>query len=225
MMKKSFSFILSLVLFISMFSFSDSNAFAAGNIDSTIQTKNIEGEYTFEEITALEKYVSVNHEGLFILDTTSAVKDGVKLELLDGQQRYFDSLNLEIKEGKLKANKNLEITDLEITNFDYNLLNGEISLFAKCNGVSKKAVSHWWGKSSKFNSCDADKFAADLASVAAGAAGAGILSIWIPGMGWASIVSSAYCALYSSRVYANNSNSTGVIVDMTWAMVYNITPQ
>lgn len=223
-MKKSFNFMLSLVLIISMFSFSSFNVFAAENVESTIQTKNIEGEFTFEDIMSLEKYVSVNHEGLFNLDTTSAVKDGVSLELLEGQQRYFDSLNLEINEGKLKANKNLEITNLDSNSNTY-LPNGEISLFANCNGKTTNPVEYWWGKSRKFNSCDANKFAADLASVAAGAAGAGILAIWVPGMGWASLASSAYCALYSSRVTANNAYNTGVIIDMTWAMVYDIEPQ
>ncbi|QPQ31242.1 hypothetical protein [Lysinibacillus sp. JNUCC 51] len=222
-MKKSFNFILSLVLIISMFSFSGLNVFATENVESPIQTKNIEGEYTFEDIMSLEKYVSVN-EGLFNLDTTRAVKDGVSLELLEGQQRYFDSLNLEINEGKLKADENLEITNLD-SNPDTFLPNKGIYLFANCNGVTTSPTVHWWGKSRKFNSCDANKFAADLASVGAGAAGAGILAIWFPGMGWASIISAAYCALYSSRVTANNAYNTGVIVDMTWAMVYDIEPQ
>jgi len=208
-----------------MFSFSGSRAFAAeNNVESTIQTKNIEGEFTFEDIMSLEKYVSVNNEGLFILDTTSAVKDGVSLALLEGQQKYFDSLNLEIEEGTLKANKSLEITNLES---DYNTYspNGGVSLLGNCNGVTKPAVEYWWGKSRKFDSCDANKFSADLYSVAAGAAGAGLLGFWIPGMGWASIGTTAYCSLYASRVSANNSRNTGIIVDMTWAMVYDIEPQ
>lgn len=172
---------------------------------------------------SLERYVSVNSEGLFTLDTTSAIKDGVSVELLEGQQEYFNSLNLEIKEGKLQANENLDIINLD-SDFDEDLLNSGVSLYA-CKGVTTNPVTHWWGQSRKFNSCDADKFAADLAGVAAGAAGAGILAIWFPGMGWASVASAAYCSLYSSRVTANNAYGTGVKINMTWAMIYDIEPQ
>lgn len=222
-MKKSFNFILSLVLIISMFSFSGLNVFAAENVESPIQTKNIEGEYTFEDIMSLEKYVSVN-EGLFNLDTTSAVKDGISLELLEGQQRYFDSLNLEIYEGKLKVDENLEITNLDSNSETY-LPNNRISLFANCNGITTSPTTHWWGKSRKLNSCDANKFAADLASVAVGGGSAALLAVWIPGMGWASIIAAGYAGLFSSRVYANNSYSTGVICNLTWAMIFDVDPQ
>jgi len=193
----------------------------AQDIESiTNEQSYTEAEFTMEEIMALEQYISVNNEGLFIMNHTEAIADGVSIKLLEGQQGYLDYLNSEIKDGNLKVHKNLEIEDLEL-----NLTNGGFSLLASCNGKSTAAETKLWGQTRKFNSCEADRFAADLASVAAGSAGVGLVTAWIPGMGWAAAASTAYMSLYSSRVYANNSNNTGVIIDMTWAMVYNITPQ
>lgn len=34
-------------------------------------------------------------------------------------------------------------------------------------------------------------------------------------MGWASIIAAGYAGLFSTRVYANNSYSTGVICNLT----------
>ncbi|MGE7926411.1 hypothetical protein [Lysinibacillus xylanilyticus] len=44
-------------------------------------------------------------------------------------------------------------------------------------------------------------------------------------MGWASIIAAGYAGLFSSRVYANNSYSTGVICNLTWAMIFDVDPQ
>lgn len=223
-MKKIIFSLLSIILACTLVLPNDAGVLAKEVESITNEQGYTEAEFTMEEIMALEQYISVSSEGLFIMNNTEAIADGVSLKLLEGQQRYFDSLNLEIKEGILKVNKNLEIINLD-SNFDKNLSNGEISLYANCNGVTTNPVDYWWGKSRKFNSCHANEFAADLASVAAGAVGAGILAFWVPGMGWASLATSAYCAHYSARVYANNSYNTGVKIDMTWAMVYDITPQ
>ncbi len=66
---------------------------------------------------------------------------------------------------------------------------------------------------------------ADLASVAVGGGSAALLAVWIPGMGWASIIAAGYAGLFLSRVYANNSYSTGVICNLTWAMIFDVEPQ
>lgn len=137
----------------------------------------------------------------------------------------MDSLNLEVKEGKIEVHKNLEVEDLTVSN--NTLTVGRISLYAKCSGggVTTDPVTHWWGKSRKFNSCDADKFAADLASVSVPSTGAALLAGWIPGMGWAGVIAAGYTGLFSSRVLSNNAYSTGVIVNLTWAMVFDVEPQ
>lgn len=76
------------------------------------------------------------------------------------------------------------------------------------------------------NSCEANRFSADMASVAAGYTGAGLIaSIWFPGVGVAGGVIATYAALMSSRAAANNAYGTGIYVGITYAAFFNMSPQ
>ncbi|MDR7003054.1 hypothetical protein [Neobacillus niacini] len=169
----------------------------------------------------MEPYISVKN-GLFKFDSSSAKKDGHDSELVKMQQTYLTDLNIEIKNGKLKAERNLEITVLEPVAAGGS---GGFSTFATCPGKNTSLAYHWWGVSRYLNNCNANKFAADMASVAAGYTGAGIVAaIWFPGVGVAGGVIAAYAALMSSRVYANNYGS-GVYIGITYAGFFNVEPQ
>lgn len=177
-------------------------------------------QFTWEDIQALKPYISVKN-GLFKFDSNSAKKDGKNKELVKGQKDYLSDLNEMIKKGILKVESNLEVVSLEPLVAD----NG-FSILASCPGKSSTKESyHWWGTSRYLNNCQANKFAADLASVAAGYTGAGLVaSIWFPAVGVAGGVIASYAALMSSRVYANNEGK-GVYAAITYAAVFNIEPQ
>lgn len=177
-------------------------------------------EFTWEDIQALKPYISVKN-GLFKLDSNSAKKDGNNKELIKGQKDYLSDLNEKIKKGELEVESNLEIVSLEPLVAD-----SGFSILASCPGKSSsKETYHWWGTSRYLNNCQANKFAADLSSVAVGYTGAGIVAgIWFPAVGVAGGLIAVYAGLMSSRVYANNEGK-GVYAAITYASVFNIEPQ
>ncbi|PLR76238.1 hypothetical protein CU633_16765 [Bacillus sp. V3-13] len=135
------------------------------------------------------------------------------------QKDYLSDLNKEIKKGKLKALSNLEIVELEP------VVDGGFSIMASCPGKNTALAYHWWGVDRYMNNCNPNEFAADMASVAAGYTGAGIVAaIWFPGVGVAGGVIASYAALMSTRVYANNYGS-GVYLAITYAGFFNVRPQ
>lgn len=66
---------------------------------------------------------------------------------------------------------------------------------------------HWWGYKTTYINSQTDSA---ISTLNAGTAGAGVLS--------------AYASLLASRMGANKDGN-GVIVDMTWAAVYNVSPR
>lgn len=205
----------------------NTSAQAASNVKEENQVKQVmqvsqqqTGEFTFEDIMALKPYISVKN-GLFKVDTSSAIKDGNNKDLVKMQKDYLSDLNKEIKNGTLRVENNLEIVSLKTSVAD-----GGFQTLASCSGKSTQLAYHWWGVSRYMNSCEANKFSADMAAVAAGYTGAGIVAaIWFPGVGVAGGVIAAYAALMSARAAANNAYGTGIYVGITYAAFFNIDPQ
>ncbi len=209
-MKKIISFLLVLVLF----TVACPPTFANGNSND---------EYTKQDILTLKPYVYVNSDGFFELNETQAKKDGISVDLLDGQKTYFDKLNEKIKSGYLEAH-----SDLSITTKTQAPLTSSInkSVTSSCTGITSAVKDYWWGYSRYMDSCVANKFAADLTSVSVTSGGISIVATYFgvipavpPG------ITASYFGLLASRVAANNANSTGIYLEMTWALVFNITPQ
>lgn len=214
-MKKMFLSFLAVLLFLPTLLSAPAQAASNNSVPQ-------ESEYTFEDVLALEPYISVNN-GLFKMDTSSAQKDGHDKELIKMQKYYLNDINKEIKNGKLKAESNLEIINLEEPVIEQGT--GDFSVMATCPGKNTSLAYHWWGVSRYMNNCTAIKFAGDLGSVSAGYAGAGaVAALWFPGVAVAGGVISAYAALMSSRVSANNYGS-GVYIGITYAGFFNVKPQ
>lgn len=178
--------------------------------------------FSKEDILPLEKYISVK-KGFFEFDIKKAKADGFKKELLNGQQKYLQQLNSEIAKGNLKASSNLNV---ETIRPDESLMASDINIAASCGGITTSKTTYWWGYSRKMNSCLTDKVAADFASASSVAAGVAVVAgIWGVAPAVPAGLTAAYWGLVSSRLYANNSESTGVVFDMTWAYVFDIEPQ
>ncbi|MGG0939723.1 hypothetical protein ABHN11_27335 [Brevibacillus centrosporus] len=161
--------------------------------------------------------------GFFEFDIKKAKADGFKKELLNGQQKHLQQLNSEIAKGNLKASSNLNITKILPGNSG---IASDINIASTCGGVTTSVEEYWWGYSRMLDSCDTDELAADFASAASVAGGVAIVAgIWGVAPAVPPGLAGSYWALLSSRLYANNSRSTGVILDMTWAYVFDIEPQ
>ncbi|MFJ8087397.1 hypothetical protein ACIQ7N_04175 [Lysinibacillus sp. NPDC095746] len=219
---------------LTVFSFSTvTPAFAQSYEPSVIENKNVNDvkEYTFDDILALEPYVHVE-DGLLILDENSASDAGIDNELIQGQQEYFNYLNQQVKTNVISVSQDLTIQDLSEDNNEKQS-DSPMLFKATCKpkGKTTSPESFWWGYRTKLNSCDTKKAITDANTVAAGAAistaGLGGLGAWFPVFlagGVITGLTSGYFWLFGTRLDANN-NGSGVIVDMTWATVYDIEPQ
>lgn len=176
--------------------------------------------FTSEDVFALEKYISVDEDGYFEIDEKAAKKDGINTELVNGQKKYFKELNSMIKEGKLQADKNLEIVSL---NEDTSLM---ASHWYSCGGGRTTSVAyHWWGYSRYTCDCLTQQIAADFNSCASVAGGVGVIGAYFGPIGaLPGGLSCSYWWLLASRLDANN-HGRGVYIEMTWVLAFNITPQ
>ncbi|MGE7093569.1 hypothetical protein ACQKII_19360 [Lysinibacillus sp. NPDC048646] len=214
---------------LTVFSFSTvTTAFAQSYEPSLNVNVNDFEEYTFDDILALEPYVHVE-DGLFILNENTASEAGIDYELIKGQQEYLNYLNQQVESNAISVSQDLTIQNLSEDN-QYQKTSAMLAK-ASCNGKTTGAEYHWWGYKTYLNSCDTKKAISDSNTVAAGgaitAAALGGLGYWFPVFlagGVISGLTSGYFWLFATRLDANN-NGRGVIVDMTWATIYDMTPQ
>ncbi|MDN9012900.1 hypothetical protein [Brevibacillus laterosporus] len=220
MFKKILMMFTFLALFATTIIAPSPNAFAFADQAKSVSVA-AEGDFTKEDILPLKKYVTVNSEGFFEFDIEKAKADGFEDELLIGQQKHLQQLNAQIAEGDLKAYNNLDVKAIHSDK-----PSSVISIKGNCNGITTDVKTYWWGYSRKMDSCKTNRVAADFASASSIAAGTAVVAgIFGGAPAVPAGITSAYWALLSSRLYANNSDNTGVVLDMTWAYVFDIEPQ
>lgn len=185
-------------------------------------------EYTFEDILSLEPFVHVE-DGLLVLNENGASDAGIDSVLIKGQLEYFVFLNQQVKINAISISSDLTIQNLSNNNNGYQ--SNTLKRSAWCIGVTTSPEYFWWGYKTKLNSCDTAKVSSQAGTLGAGgtitATGLTGLGFWFPPLAAVGVISgltSGYFWLLSERLNANNKGS-GVIVDMTWATIYNITPQ
>lgn len=209
MIKKVLSVILSAVMVMSM----GLTALAAEPV-----TPNSSSYYTVDDVKELEPFVSVSN-GRFQLDEQSAIKNGFSYDLIKIQQKTFEELNSEAETGKITINPDLSID----SNYETPALYAGHAY--NCGGgINTSTEFFWWGYARYMCDCVANDFAANLNSAASVAAGAAVVAAFIHPVGSLIGIDSAYWWLVASRVDANN-NGRGVYVEMTYALVFDITPQ
>lgn len=86
-----------------------------------------------------------------------------------------------------------------------------------------KWTYHWWGYDRKFTNYQTKQYVERLEMQAAGATMVTGVGAWFPPIGGIAGVSAGYWALLASRVEANN-HGNGVLVEVTWVNVFNVTP-
>ena len=181
--------------------------------DNSVQQQ----EYTVEDIKALEPYISVEN-GHFVFDTESAAANNVDTELINGQCAYLDTLNFEADNGYLTINDDLSI--------DTHAVQSRAGHWSSCGGgINTATTNYWWGYARYACDCETNRMSADFNSCASVAGGVGIVGAYFGPIGaLPGGLACSYWWLLASRLDANN-HGRGVYVEMTWALVFDITPQ
>lgn len=170
-------------------------------------------QFTTYDVLELEPFVYVTGDGLFGLDKASALSNGINKDLIALQLSAFDFLNNRALKGEIIINEDLSIYDPN--SFTY----------LTRNGINRHEV-FWWGHRRHASTAEANRISADFNSVATGAAAGAVLGTWFPGLGVGAGLTAAYFALLASRIDSHNSRTNrGVIVDVTWALVFSISTQ
>lgn len=185
-------------------------------------------DFTVDDILALEPYVHVE-DGFFIFNEKEAIEDGVDYELIKGQQEYFNFLNQQVENNVISVSKDLTIENLSVSNQYQG--NRSIELNKTCYGRSVAAQYYWWGYSTVLNSCQTEnvikdaRIVGDTGNVSGG--GLGILGYFFPVFllpAAISFLTGGYFNMFANSL-ENKNKGRGVIVDMTWVGVYDITSQ
>lgn len=229
-MKKILNIALLFVLFFSTMTTAFVQSANGMVIENTSNENTKMVNYTKDAILTLEPYVSVE-DGFFKLNAEEATKNGIDFALIQGQQGYFDLLNEQANNGELMISQDLTIEDLTQSKQPVIQEDSLITTLAACKGISRGPEPFWWGHRTYADSCDTKKLISDANTAAAAGgltgSGVGIIGLFFPIMlapaGVAGLTG-AYFWLFSVRLDANN-NGKGVIVDLTWAAVFDITPQ
>lgn len=233
-MKKISSILLVLVLSFSTMTTAFGQENSSPLLDNT-ENKGIDikenQEYTLDDIFELETYIFVEN-GHFKVNSKEAVENGIDFSLIQKQQEHFNFLNQQADNGNLVISQDLSIKDLKSSESEISL-NQNITTFAAsdCKGITRGPVYYWWGHKSYADSCDTKKLISDANTVAASGGiigtGTGTIGLFFPILlvpaGIAGVTGGWYY-LFATRLDANN-NGRGVIVDLTYAAVFDITPQ
>ncbi len=179
-------------------------------------------DYTIEDIKALEPYVYIEN-GHFALDVEAAFKDGFDINLLIGQQNYFDFLNEKADNNLIEINNDLSITNIESSG---PIASPMAAHWASCGGGKcTEATTHWWGFSRYLCDCLTRELAADIETASSVTTAIGVIggifggAVAVPGG-----LGTAYFILLGSRMNANN-HGRGILMEMTWVFAFDITPQ
>lgn len=174
-------------------------------VNNRVDTNSDNKIFDAEDVMALEKYIKV-FNGEFSLNKEEAYSDGVDLTLIEA--------------GILKVEDDLSIIRLK----DKEQVSPDMQTLA-CKGKTTKSKDYWWGFTQKLNSCDTNKFAADLGSAGTIAGGGALILTWF-GF-WPALpagLGSAYFHLMGSRASANN-NRKGINMKIRWNLSYKFSPQ
>lgn len=241
MKTKFISCILSAVMAFSI----TSTVFAQG---SNINQVNSQGKHLYEkqkysvqDVKNLKPYVSVK-SGKFVFATKEAKADNVDIKLINGQVQYFTKLNKMVDSDEIKINKDLTIIPTQSNNihsatellqsknmYSVDDIYDQYQHWHSCGGGTLTTYEyHWWGYSRYLCDCLTQKIAADFSSAAVGGFGSVAVSTikkWFgPLLMIEGAAAAGYCSLYSSRLTANNQGH-GVYIEITWLLLFDVTPQ
>lgn len=171
------------------------------------ETHNIESQPTVEEIQSLDLFVFVENNQ-FVLK----LPEGIEVDDVT-YNAVVSSIN--------KANEEITKNNATINEITKTIDTNEITLFSSQGYTSQK---FWWGERGIYTNAQTNA-AVKQGNVAAAQIGLGTAFLaFIPLLGPLAAgtgVTAAYITLLTSKMDAAN-NGRGVIVDMTWALVFTV---
>lgn len=192
---------------------------------------------TKADILALRKFVIRDENGGIFIDEEDAKANGANENAITALKQHFAYLNAKVANGVISIDEDLNIIG------GVTILNHPVSgntRASDCGGGVNSYTEYWWGYQRKACDCETQRIVNDLNTIAAGGTiggggfgvtggivaifgytiAAGILAI----IGGGLAMDAGYWWLVATRMEANNEGS-GVICDMTYALVFDITPQ
>ena len=194
--------------------------------EAAIQRKEVENLISTENdelvelgnnslITNVEPYVQVNENGHIEL-SQNIEKDIYKHYELDNLEDHFSNLNKQVNDGLITISNDLEIIE-----------NGSSNITILSNNYISTST-HWWGHKTVYNNSQAQAAAQRFRNYALGYGTIGGLGVLVPGIGpavsAAGGLTASYSNLVANRIDANN-NGNGVVLDMTWVAVFDVSPR
>lgn len=175
-------------------------------IENTSQT----GTEDFgDSITNTQEFVEVDNQGYIKLKDNVSQENYEKYNL--GQlEEHFVNLNQKVDQNIISISSDLEIQEN----------NNIFTIYS--SGPTQEY--NWWGYRTTYTNAQTNSAVSTLNAFAAGSGGAAAVGFWFPVFGAGAGLSAGYAGLLANRMDANN-NGNGVLVDMTWAAVYNVSPR
>ena len=192
---------------------------------------------TKADILELREYVIRNEDGSISIDEVAARANGANENAIKALKQHFAYLNTKVAEGLISIDEDLNIIG-GVTILDHPASGNARA--SSCGGGVNSYTEYWWGYQRKACDCETQRIANDLNTVAAGGTiggggfgyAGGIVAIFgytvaagiLAAIGGGLAIDAGYWWLVATRMEANNEGS-GVICDMTYALVFDITPQ
>ncbi|WP_051254730.1 hypothetical protein [Halobacillus kuroshimensis] len=180
--------------------------------DSNVKQNLVSSEDTAEQkqsemIKNVKPYVHLNDDGTIELkDVPQETYDRYNLSSLE---KHFQTINKGVHNGTLTVDNNLNVE--------------EVTPAFTTMAVYGKWTYHWWGYDRKFNDYQTEQYIDRLNTQAAGAGMVTGVGAWFPPVGGLAAVSGGYWYLLATRVDANN-HGNGVLVQVTWANIFDVEP-
>lgn len=187
--------------------------------NANLVQKSIKNDSTVpQEVRGLDKYITRNSDGTLKLDTNLAIKNGYNTKSVEAIEKHLSGINELVKSGELVTDNSLNI----------NQAKSKVSnrLAASYQGVTRTDYS-WWGFDRYLNYSDAKSVVSDLNALAiAGTTGTGVVAALGAGPAGvvADVVTTGYVGLLANRIDKYNYGR-GVVVHMSYTLVYTVDPQ
>jgi anti-sigma28 factor (negative regulator of flagellin synthesis) len=229
-MKMKFSIIF-LVLILAFSNLSATALAEKGKLEDVSPQKHLDDVFTI-----IEENVEVNNEGIKLKDKEKTI-DKIKKEQIEAINQIAKEQGLVVEYTKKSF---VEVFEERIKELDEKIKKGELKVLSNgeiieanddnlyLQGGSTFNTYHWWGVRAYRSTSDAaylsymgKQYALGLVTVGAFA---GVFSLGA-GLGIGAVGSTYVFAFTNSIDYHNSRTNRGIVIDMTWALIYDVYAQ
>ncbi|MGE6718776.1 hypothetical protein ACQKGD_15550 [Peribacillus frigoritolerans] len=159
-----------------------------------------------DSILEVAPYVHKDDQGFLYVDSNIPrdiyIKNKVKV-----LEKSFKDINKQVANGQVVVNDDLSITK-----------KSGFTTFASKGYTSE---TFWWGQRAKYTNSQTKSTVKQLENAGQDIGFLAAALVWLPAIGGITGISAAYCGKLAKSMKSKN-NGNGVILDMTWALVYSV---